>query len=445
MLRQYVRGLVSGWPGAVRIARPGDAAHVQALLNELEGIGGVVYCPPGVYTPASPIEIPSGVWLVGAGRNTVFIPPNNANYSWVNYIPDEQNLPQSRVRAVIRNKTHSGTKDRGIVISGLRIDGNGDNQPINQTWAGIHLDFCEECAVLDCVIENVNYNVDWATDRAYGVLVSRASWVSVERCRIHHIGYECIGFRNGVTFSVAARNHLSDGRQHGMQAAGMNSKAGTAPCYDIVFAHNTILANPDNSGDGITFDGDGTTVLDKRLAAVGNAISGGLKGIKVILAAGDVTIADNVITCSEEAIRISDRSEGVVITGNTLETTGTYKNCVQIESYSKHINLTGNLIRAINTGSRGVQVKDFASHVAIGQNNIVARTTCIQAANNSAHIAIQGNSCAGVDSNSNGIATVDASDNILIANNVLTGIMTAENRVVLAGSGINIVAVNNLV
>lgn len=184
-----------------------DQVEINAALATLASSGGRVVCSAGTYSITAPILVPSRTELIFAHGNSLTVPAahgfDTPAHQYRVYEADAMLWS-----AIIRNANGGlgGDGDTGIVVRGLRLDageGKGDD-PIygSSGHIGIHLDNVTDCLIEDCHVEGVAYNQG---GHAYGICVSNAQRVMVERSRASECGYEGFAVR-GTTSYVTLRS-----------------------------------------------------------------------------------------------------------------------------------------------------------------------------------------------------------------------------------------------
>ena len=104
-------------------------ACIQEAINYVAQLGGgVIYIKTGIYNLFSPVNlISNNIWLIGEGRSTILMRPNNTNY------------PAHSVIAPYHPMVNiSNSQD--IVIENIALDGNqANNQPPSDDGGNINL------------------------------------------------------------------------------------------------------------------------------------------------------------------------------------------------------------------------------------------------------------------------------------------------------------------
>lgn len=240
----------------------------------------------GTYTLTERIDVPSyAIFDISMAHFTF---PNNAT-------PTPVDRAGTDYYTMITNSDHAGG-NISITIIGGYIDGNGDNQNINLSWALVWFCNVTEGKMLRMHVEDSCYGINHgAGHRAYCYFVNDSDGVIMDHCYGSHSGYEVVGIRYGNNRIFVEGCRLDDGVAHVLQVVGsvtpndniiigpgnhitQLSANATNMCLTIhngqhVFIHhNTITTGANNMQHSIKVIGTSTdiTIETNKISHYGN-------------------------------------------------------------------------------------------------------------------------------------------------------------------------------
>jgi len=218
-----------------------DGTNDQAQINEALEAGGHVRLTAGTFTGGSPVLVPSGCWLSGAGVATILTLANDVDDS------------------IIENASHA-EGNANITISDLCLEGNSANNNVEFS-SGIHLQkvdgfqlrnvtahdtygyairlgVCENGNVKDCLLQNSGYGgglviatadtvllsgliiIDNTTGAGYGIYADSTT-------DLHLIGCRVLGNKDeALAFTTSAIRPQIIGGRYGDSSTGGGCHAG---------------------------------------------------------------------------------------------------------------------------------------------------------------------------------------------------------------------------
>ncbi len=404
-----------------------DTAAIQTAINAVNTLGGgKVILPKGTYLIATTLNLKANVELVGIGQTSVI--KAKANFGDIPLIRNAVNQPPN-----------DESRDNGLRITGLYIDGNKANNATATEFS--------HCIALESPVDVVVEKCFCINPKGDGVYIGRRSGagtdviperITVRDCTVNGAARQGIAVTEGRHVEVV-ENYVLSGDLHGIDLEANNASS----IHDgIVVSRNIIAGNGggvqygiavnttgvasgvsviqnhimDQAGIGIGFrgckglsiaqnvildpSGAGISTISSSVSAdavsiVGNVIRGaGSNGIALAAdpAAEPVLVADNVIIdiSAEMGINLTNYVNGAIIKANLIENAASrgiyFTGCQKLL-------LVGNM--CLNCGSSGI---------GFAENN----TYCLLVGN-----ICEGNTAEGINEN----ASVSTNDyNVFIAN-----------------------------
>ena len=286
-------------PGAVAEVEARAYESLQAAIDALPETGGVVRIPPGEFTIDQPLVVSGGdVLLVGAGTATHIHNRNESGEPAIQLVPDGE-----------YDRNSSRRRDRWrIQIADMRITGNEKSgHGIDALWVneiflhgvtisdhggdGIRLDHCyEDPRINDCLL---TYN-----DRV-GLNLIGCHDIVVSGCQFEE-NQDAVRCVDGFNLCMNG-NNLDDHLRHGVVIENT---------YGSVLSGNMI---EECAATAIILDRDcyGITLSANVIAHNG-------QGIDLQDAHGCTVSANTFTIMKERALRISQASGRIAVTGNNF-------------------------------------------------------------------------------------------------------------------------------
>lgn len=257
--------------GAVGDGATDDASRIQAAIDAAETAGGgIIYLPPGTYMAGTRLVIGdgafgphSGIWLVGAGRNTSVIKmASGANLTELIHIG-------------VTDASTDETQFCGLLD--LTIDGNKANQ--STTTATVKLWNARYYAISRCSIENSAghgiYEDSHLGSGGSGWFSARGSITDtrIAGCARDFYGLLAVSPKNSIYSRLHIENNAGGGA---LFQAGSSSREGT----QCVLGDLSIT---DNAGVGLVLDGTQRFQISN---ATLNINAGGMWSFRDTLGAG---------------------------------------------------------------------------------------------------------------------------------------------------------------
>ena len=176
---------VSAATPAARTVAPGDAAGIQAAIDQVAAAGGgAVFVSPGVYYLTRKIGVRSNVALVGAGMDRTIL-------RW-------DPSPATVVDTMMSNTSSSGNTN--FQIRGLTLDGGGRTSPDASCCFGLRLRNVSNAYVVDVAADN------HSKDGFYlGPVRSNGTLRGVNTTRLSGCRAQSNG-RNGIALILGSEN-----------------------------------------------------------------------------------------------------------------------------------------------------------------------------------------------------------------------------------------------
>lgn len=228
-----------------------DTAAIRSHITAA-GIGGrVVFPGPKTYLVSNQLVPLAGQrWEMNGA--TLTIPNQSAGSFTANDTYVQGSGALNDVRAVI-----AIVGVDGVTISGVTIDGNGDNQTTTNIvkFAGILVHNANDITIENCVVDDIiygGYTADNVT-RQWGVLFCRASNSRVIGGSFSHCGYECIGVRDACRDIKIIGAICDDGVVHAAQATSSGRTVTITRSSQV--ATVTLAGHGFATGDIVSFSG----------------------------------------------------------------------------------------------------------------------------------------------------------------------------------------------
>lgn len=408
----------------------GQFSNIQSAINEIQSTGGLVFLREGTWTLSAALTIPSNVWLIGTGYNTLIKATTNLN----TYL-----LANS-------DQTNGNTNIR---IMGIRFDQDQANQSTSGTYVGmLHLKRVSYTQVENCWLLN-------ATD--IGVSFEQnCQWVKANHNYIDSYankqGGSGIKFLRTTTNAEAVGNYIVNGNASN-ESIGVQCLWDT---YQINMSKNYVI------GGQVGLEATGKYTADDNtncsLINIHNNISKNqtLVGIKMEQDTQAFDISGNIV--SGDLSTYPD-THGIYafsgrygkIRGNTVLNMGAYgiyASQAAAQNACEELQITEN--RVVGSGLSGIQVEN--SNDGIIANNVCKDNSADAAGSHngisvidSLNLSIIGNRCFDSAAAPNkkqdyGIESTGTSDYLCVVGNTLNGNKTAATSL----SGSNNVNANNI-
>jgi hypothetical protein len=231
-----------------------DTASIQAAIDDAAEFGGIVYIPVGTYmiSQASPsigycLTVPSNVTLLGETRGGSILFMDGGQPAFTRPI----------------NIGLSDTPASNVLISTLTVDGNKDNQSVEEHRAGVFIS--ADSSLIrgyNLVLKN-NSGDGWAHH-------SGVANVLVEWCDVHD------NDRHGVECSGGGQNNITVRKCRIYDNAGIPVNTETEVGADPVTNYFVMDNYLESTGVGVACDGVGTdpNELSNGFFIAGNVIIG---------------------------------------------------------------------------------------------------------------------------------------------------------------------------
>jgi len=339
-----------------------DEVQIQAAIDALPAGGGHILCSTGTYSFTNRITISDNTTLEFQNGSTINVSDGSTN--GLSASANRESLNGDTYISLITNNDHTNGNSN-IKIIGAKVDfgqGNGENNnfPTNSyNYAGIWLENCTDCEIIDCRADGVVYDIN-LNYRAHGILISNCTRCKTINSGANEAGYDGIRIGGDSDDCCVIGGYGTGNNGHAVQiCANAPTTQGTAQnCYIEGFVSESA------SGDEILIHGS----------------KDGESG-------GRYSHGHSVVRCKARAIRILEQVSETVIDGNS---------CVWVEAYqngtgAKMANLafvnnklSGEgtnytvLIRAANSGSGSIE------NIVVANNTVIDKRMYIWADSSSA-------------------------------------------------------------
>lgn len=274
------------------------------------------------------IVVPSNMILEFVLENGITVPSSHSLTQYTQYT--------DIYSALITNDNHSSGNTK-IQIIGANIDFNGDNgKSLTQSWAGIWLHNVTDSYVKHCDVYDVVYNVNWASGRGFGILISDSSKSSILYSKGRHCGYEGIGVRSNCDNIIVYNCEGWNNRQHSIQVAGWS------PSDTTDYSEQILIDSCKGDGNILVHGGNG----ENRISFCNNMCG----YIGVIEKVEDVVINNNIV----KSIYINSTANQDISMKN-------------IQVINNQVNDPANVDSAVKIYSTGTGTKTF-NNILIGNN-----------------------------------------------------------------------------
>jgi hypothetical protein len=278
--------------GATADDETDDATAIQAALDSVPGAGGTVFVPVGTYRIASPLIIRrNGLTLTGSGTQSVIKLADGIEDSMIL-------LPAARVPA---GPPPAELVVTDVMISRLRLDGNGNGSPFNGPLSG-----------------------EGHSNSIFGIQIYHAERVTIEEVTISTISHDCITVGDGNAANVAVtirRSHfLGCGRN------GIHVGFGTGIRVSQVLVEDTPSQRwGPAAGNSVDVEVEGLNphvadlvIEDSLFLRTGTQTAGHGVGLQPAFGpVSDVTVRKNVIRNHQVGVAVLD-SHSSTVDGNWI-------------------------------------------------------------------------------------------------------------------------------
>jgi len=344
-----------------------DDVQIQAALDALGAVGGVVTLMDGTFTLTDAVDVPTKTTLHITSGATV---TGQSTYAPSNCIA----VGVGSVCSLIQTKD-GGASNVNIIVDG---DVNLENSTIDTSsfhWAGVNLHSASYSAVSGYgYIHHIGFGITAEnTYRFFAVLAWDSDYNTIENVRVSHTGDDTIGIRGSADYNLVQNVKSSNAKfGHAFQIGCCNRLGGDAPVGNRIinnYGRDTVgtnfsescIANHtgnksvisgnhcEDTGAGIIVLGDSFDVLVEGNEIV-NPNTHGIMLWSATIEGGDES-TDNVIVSNNVIV-------GGASTGS--DDYGVFINPRSNSSDMDHINVVGNFITGFG---RGVYLRAKSSSI----------------------------------------------------------------------------------
>lgn len=267
-----------------------DTAVIRAKITAAGVNGRVVFPGPKTYLVSNQLVPLAGQrWEMNGATLTI---PNQSTGSFTandTYVQGSGAL--NDVRAVI-----AIVGVDGVTISGVTIDGNGDNQTSANVvkFAGILVHDADDITIENCIVDDIMYGGYTAdnTTRQWGVLFSKSVNSRIIGGSFSHCGYECVGVRDACRDIKIIGAICDDGVVHAAQATSSGRTVTITRSSQV--ATVSLPGHGFATGDIVSFSGSNQAEYNIRAAITvvdANSFTYTVSGTPTTPATGTITAA----------------------------------------------------------------------------------------------------------------------------------------------------------
>jgi hypothetical protein len=332
-----------------------DEVQIQAALEALPAVGGTALLSEGTFTLSGTVDIPSKATLAGQGFGSKLI-----------FAAAVGDLTMITNNAAYTPGTRHSPGNTDITLRDLYIDGDKDNRSTgtNDIWtvgfntvdrlviknlyvvngwtAAIRTEFCSNVTISDNIVDGSGDDAIAVNNETYCCVVEGNICSNAGSGKTYGApcGIEVQDDSNSIT---VCSNICIDNASHGIQISAHSGFEGPT---NITISGNQVDIIDSTNDRGIGLVGVSDSDI-RNVTITGNSIcyddSNSTRAIYLIYSQG-VTITGNTVETSETAIYVAGGTTEVVISGNSMIETGGNGVGIDLNGTNSNMTISGNII-----------------------------------------------------------------------------------------------------
>lgn len=362
-----------------------DTTAIQNALNALGLIGGgTLYFPPGTYKTSTTLQVPSNVWIKGAGWSTIIRTAGvTITTRTIAGVAFSAAFACASAKNIHFSDLYIDLRTNSTVCNGIQVNDHGCSGTVSDVLvervkilgndAHMYLVYgvkSDRMTTRDCYLEGAasapaTQDVN-CIEYTGGTLVSALN----NDCRNGATG---VIFRSDLASTSPVNNGFAIGNRVDSCVVGICTSPTTAGgMYDIAILGNTILNSQSSSARAIKVELNASTTT-RNLTIAGNTARE--TGRTLIDFAGASGATATGIVCSDNALYASSNcdsyasftyAQNVKFVDNDMSGGGAYYG-ISLAS-STDCEVDGN--RVVGTRRTGVQIENGCARISIRRNNL---------------------------------------------------------------------------